>query len=585
MAKQNFSGGTQYYRSGAYANPGSEVNLKNIARQGEVAMGIIQNNFLRTDALLKRESAKQIAAAQEAQNLLDWGLNNEAEMMNDFQQESLKYGVNNESLNKLIEGKISTFSKATIGYKTATSPQEKAFYKKQMDAASKTLNSIVPMFQAMESQAASLSNMEDQGNANQGGALWFGNKTGNEILLGQTINAGRGGPSAYQRFTASEDGTLLMSAGANVPAQYKTTQDRKGTFGFYNKKTGKFEKNPDQGQSTTTIDPNYKPQRITDVDAIQFFSRPIPTAPNWKKSITNKLDPLLYDDKGNLKRQFYKTMESEDGTIKFDDGGNAILEEVPKTKYLPNGERVITYVNVPDMEKIGALISNEVEQVGSGYFKNLEETKIIYNMLGNEGDVKAGANNSSLLYGNIEQKAANEILTGFAQFALNTGNFNDIKVREDRVKFDKPDKGGSGGTPQLDMVDFLNLPNDPSKIAESFNRLFGLGTKRARYEEGKLIISDTETDKDGKKTTADAVFEIGDLDKKVLGDWDNKSPKIQKELDRIKRNLFQQYLGDNKGDNALLKKIDSYLDLDQNRRKNYRDNLFSKNKRPLPIKR
>ena len=114
MAKQNFSGGTQYYRSGAYANPGSEVNLKNIARQGEVAMGIIQNNFLRTDALLKRESAKQIAAAQEAQNLLDWGINNEAEMMNDFQQESLKYGVNNESLNKLIEGKISTFSKATI---------------------------------------------------------------------------------------------------------------------------------------------------------------------------------------------------------------------------------------------------------------------------------------------------------------------------------------------------------------------------------------------------------------------------------------------------------------------------------------
>tara|TARA_R100001440_G_scaffold74598_1_gene100261 strand:+ start:96 stop:1835 length:1740 start_codon:yes stop_codon:yes gene_type:complete len=579
MAKQNFSGGTQYYRSGAYANPGSEVNLKNIERQGDVAMGIVQNNFLRTNALLKRESAKQTAAAQEAQNLLDWGLNNQAEMMNDFQQEALKYGVNNESLNKLIEGKISTFSKATIGYKTATDSKERAFYKKQMDAASKTLNSIVPMFQAMESQAASLSNMEDKGNANQGGSLWLANKTGNEILLGQTINAGRGGPSAYQRFTASEDGTLLMSAGANVPAQYKTTQNRKGTFGFYNKKTGKFEKNPDQGQSTTTIDPNYKPQRITDVDAIQFFSRPIPTAPNWKKSITDKLDPLLYDDKGNLKRQFYKTSGETDA------GGNAILEEVQKTKYLPNGERVITYVNVPDMEKIGALISNEVEQVGSGYFKNLEETKIIYNMLGNEGDVKAGANNSSLLYGNIEQNAADEILTGFAQFALNTGNFNDIKVREDRVKFDKPDKGGSGSTPQLTIIDFLNLPNDPSKIAESFNRLFGVGTKRATYDQGKLIISDSATDKDGNKITDDAVFEIGDLDKKVLGDWDKKSSTIQKELDRIKRNLFQQYLGDNKGDNALLKKIDSYLDLDQNRREKYRDNLFSKNKKPLPIKR
>ena len=580
MAKQNFSGGTQYYRSGAYANPGSEVNLKNIARQGEVAMGIIQNNFPRTDALLKRESAKQIAAAQEAQNLLDWGINNEAEMMNDFQQESLKYGVNNESLNKLIEGKISTFSKATIGYKTATNSQEKAFYKKQMDASSKTLNSIVPMFQAMESQAASLSNMEDQGNANQGGGLWFGNKTGNEILLGQTINAGRGGKDAYQRFTASEDGTLLMSAGANVPAQYKTTQDREGTFGKVVK--GKFEKNPDQGQSTTTIDPNYKPQRITDVDAIQFFSRPIPTAPDYKKTITDRLDPILYDDKGNLKRQFYKTTEE------FDDGGNAILQEVPKTKYLPNGERVITYVNVPDMQKIGALISNEVEQVGSGYFKNFEESQIIYNMLGKEGNIKAGANNSSLLYGNIEQSVADDILTGFAQFALNTGNFNDIKVREDRVKFDKPDKGGSGGTPQLDMVDFLNLPNDPSKIAESFNRLFGLSSKRATYNEGtgKLIISDTETDKDGKKTTADAEFEIGNLDKQVLGDWDNiQDTKIQKEIDRIKRNLFQQYLGDNKGDNALLKKIDSYLDLDQNRRKNYRDNLFSKNKKPLPIKR
>ena len=520
MAKQNFSGGTQYYRSGAYANPGSEVNLKNIARQGEVAMGIIQNNFLRTDALLKRESAKQIAAAQEAQNLLDWGLNNEAEMMNDFQQESLKYGVNNESLNKLIEGKISTFSKATIGYKTATSPQEKAFYKKQMDAASKTLNSIVPMFQAMESQAASLSNMEDQGNANQGGALWFGNKTGNEILLGQTINAGRGGPSAYQRFTSSEDGTLLMSAGANVPAQYKTTQDRKGTFGFYNKKTGKFEKNPDQGQSTTTIDPNYKPQRITDVDAIQFFSRPIPTAPNWKKSITDKLDPLLYDDKGNLKRQFYKTMESEDGTIKFDDGGNAILEEIPKTKYLPNGERVITYVNVPDMQKIGALISNEVEQVGSGYFKNLEETKIIYNMLGNEGDVKAGANNSSLLYGNIEQKAANEILTGFAQFALNTGNFNDIKVREDRVKFDKPDKGGSGKTKR-----------DPKRYFESI-RKNPLGQIKEAIGKGQTYANDE------KPTVRNNIVKIPD---KLLERFNfDLPPKEKGDLEYIEYDLNTQ---------------------------------------------
>ena len=515
MAKQNFSGGTQYYRSGAYANPGSEVNLKNIARQGEVAMGIIQNNFLRTDALLKRESAKQIAAAQEAQNLLDWGINNEAEMMNDFQQESLKYGVNNESLNKLIEGKISTFSKATIGYKTATSPQEKAFYKKQMDASSKTLNSIVPMFEAMTSQAASLSNMEDQGNANQGGGLWFGNKTGNEILLGQTINAGRGGKDAYQRFTASEDGTLLMSAGANVPAQYKTTQDRKGAFGFYNKETGKFEKNPDQGQSTTTIDPNYKPQRITDVDAIQFFSRPIPTAPDYKKTITDRLDPILYDDKGNLKRQFYKT------TGETDAGGNAILQEVPKTKYLPNGERVITYVNVPDMQKIGTLISNEVEQVGSGYFKNFEESQIIYNMLGKEGNIKAGANNSSLLYGNIEQKAADDILTGFAQFALNTGNFNDIKVREDRVKFDKPDKGGSGG----------KTKRDPKRYFESI-RKNPLGQIKEAIGKGQTYANDE------KPTVRNNIVKIPD---KLLERFNfDLPPKEKGDLEYIEYDLNTQ---------------------------------------------
>ena len=587
MAKKGgFSGSTRYYNSGAYENVQSEVNTNIIANETKVAMDMVTSNFLATEELLKKQSIKQVAQEKETTALLDWGLKNEAELMSGFQTQSAKFGVQNLSLqDEVAAPAMENLTKATIKYKRAKTNEERIAAKAEMDIANKTLSQVIPMFEAYESQKAIISDSLEGSSINKGGGAYLGSNTGNDILLAQTIMNGRGGDGAYQEFYTDASGSIMMNIGANVPS---TVLNPKGNSGEFNVETRKFEKTyvPDNdsgkeykersmgGVTISTLENEKKLQgaegdkmkKIEGVNALDFFNRPLPVTPNWKENITNTLDPKLYDDKNNLKADFYLKEINKDGSIKLDEGGNPINKTITENRTLPDGTIITETFHVPDMKKIGEFVGLEIEKIGSGYFTDPTDSQIIYNQLGFPGQIEFGANNSGVLYGNIEQSRANDILTGMANFAIQSGNFNRIKTGKNTTK-PIPIKPRSPRT-VIPLRELKELDDtNPKDMVNRFKNMLGASSGNLNLNKDGTLTYKIK----GKEGEEDEVLTLNINDERPT----EGAFAGGEDQDRFYSQIIQDTLGDTEKTRPILKQYLDYLQRSpaERAKENYKKNI------------